>query len=824
MSEYKLRIDSAYWLAPGYACILLSDNWNFDALPPFKLTDPSLKIKRLRRMPPSDLAYFTGYEYTQKQIEFVLDPNRHPQIDFHSDPVSVVGTFNNWGDCQNREEYELDSKAIHSNQALFSKLIETESLAIKANNTPIPFKFLSRAGHWINPLSSAPNLQKDNLGNLNYYLDPSLRGKYAFLFNLENARGMDQPLSISLDQTEFTPIIPGLSFYDLKSSLKLGATIEENHTTTFRIFAPRASKVFVETQNMLDQDPIRYELKLSYDQLTWETQVKTDLSGFLYQFFIEGNNDQVSTDFDGLVPILDPYAKATIGPKGPAIITKESGEVKIEYPFNPPKWQDLSILECHIKDLTVLLPDGDEQSKDPNYYRGGFEEVSNYLHSKDNYLLTLGINAVELLPIQQFDSNCAENYHWGYMTNNYFSPSAWYSDKQSTKDPNQSFKQMIADFHKFGKSVILDVVYNHVGEPPHLARIDKAYYFYLNSDGAFENWSGCGNTLRCESAMTKHLIIESLSYLVTRYDIDGFRFDLAELIGIEVLKEIGQALKALKPSIILIAEPWSFRGEIKREMRLAGFMFWNDEFREFAKSYVMGSSNIDALNYYIQGATAYLSAWPSQSINYIASHDDYAWIDKITENENFQGQYPTENDIKRTHMAIGLTFCAFGTPMITEGIDFLKSKNGSPNTYLRGDLNALNYKAITEQYKTHKYTQDWINFRHSKWGVYLRLEHNQNDRYVKVIRSSKLEHSSAAILFNADLSKGENQILVMLNPHFEDSKIPLGQNLSVDWKLIASIDHFNLEGIKTDLIYKETDQINLPPMSLFLAVRPAWKS
>ena len=331
------------------------------------------------------------------------------------------------------------------------------------------------------------------------------------------------------------------------------------------------------------------------------------LPDFFITYLSKVINDSISTLFDGNVPILDPYAKATVGPSGPAIIINQRATEPLENLFHPPHWHDLSILECHIKDLTAKIPP-ESNSESPT--NGTFAAISKYLRSKDNYLLTLGVNAIELLPVQQFDSPNQESYHWGYMTNNYFSPCAWYTDTQDTFNPNQSFKQMVEDFHQYDKSVILDVVYNHVGEPPHLARIDKAYYFYLTDSGDFENWSGCGNTIRSESAMSKRLIIESLIHLIQTYDVDGFRFDLAELIGIEVLKEIEKALKAVKPSIILIAEPWSFRGEIKTDLRHAGFMFWNDEFREFAHEYVLGESHIDSLAYFIKGSTNYLAAWP----------------------------------------------------------------------------------------------------------------------------------------------------------------------------------------------------------------------
>lgn len=827
MSEHHLTIDSAYWINPGCACVLLSDNWNFESLPPLKLNDPAYTMVRLRRMPSSDLAYFTAYERKGTAIEFILDPNRHPHIDFHTDPVAVVGNFNDWGSCSDRSDFELESRARNNQQALFSKSILMERLGLDSRDSaPIDFKFITRSGHWINPLSSAPNLKTDPRGNINYFLKPNSNGSQAFLFNLSKGRGMDRPLSVGLDPHNYTPILPGLSFYDLKSTLPLGATIEADQSTSFRIFAPRATQVSIEIQIPPDPSCARYPLKLSYDQLTWEINLPSDLSGAQYQFYIEGANDGITTHFDGSVPVLDPYAKATLGPEGPAVVLNPKAVFPSEDRFHPPHWHDLSILECHIKDLTARLPkEGQDLSEDtlhPNHYKGSFAAISRYLNSKDNYLLTLGINAIELLPIQQFDSPDGESYHWGYMTNNYFSPCVWYADRENGQDAVESFQQMIADFHRFDKAVILDVVYNHVGEPPHLARIDKAYYFYLDPLGAFENWSGCGNTLRSESAMTKHLIIESLCHLVQSYDIDGFRFDLAELIGIEVLKEIATALKALKPSIILIAEPWSFRGEIKRDLRHAGFMFWNDEFREFALDYVRGQSSIDALNYFIKGSTAHLAAWPSQSVNYIASHDDRAWIDKLTENPDHQGQHPTETDIRRTHMAAALIYASLGTPMIHQGLDFLHSKEGIENTYQRGDLNALDYSALKRQLQSHHYFQSWIQFRQSAWGDCLRLENSPSETYMKIFRSSHSEHSSAVILYNADYSKGGKQILLMLNPHFESTYIPLGQHSASDWKLIASIDRFNLEGIETDFVCVDRDTIELPPLSIFLAVRPAW--
>ena len=297
---------------------------------------------------------------------------------------------------------------------MFTKTISSEQLNIDTES--IEFKFVTRSGHWINPLSSAPNLKKDARGNLNYYLDPKRNGRHAFLFNLDGHRGLDRSISISLDQENFTPILPGLSFYDLKTDLPLGAVIESDQSTTFRLFAPRASKVSVEIQSTLDQPATRHSMNLMYDQLTWEVNIQNDLTGCFYNLFVEGHNDSISTLFDGNVPILDPYAKATVGPSGPAIIINQRATEPLENLFHPPHWHDLSILECHIKDLTAKIPP-ESNSESPT--NGTFAAISKYLHSKDNYLLTLGVNAIELLPVQQFDSPNQESYHWGYMTNNY---------------------------------------------------------------------------------------------------------------------------------------------------------------------------------------------------------------------------------------------------------------------------------------------------------------------------------------------------------------------------------------------------------------------
>jgi pullulanase/glycogen debranching enzyme len=262
---------------------------------------------------------------------------------------------------------------------------------------------------------------------------------------------------------------------------------------------------------------------------------------------------------------------------------------------------------------------------------------------------------VELLPIQEIGDTYDKNeYHWGYMPANYCSPESSYAQIPELGSQIKELQDLVAAFHQHGMAVIMDVVYNHVGEPNHLLHIDKQYYFHLEKEGNLSNWSGCGNDLRCDTLIGRRLIIDSLAHLVETYNVDGFRFDLAELIGVDVLKEIEVALKRIKPSIILIAEPWSFRGHIALDLKTTGDAHWNDGYREFLRDYQLGQGNQDGLRYFLCGSLDHLTVWPAQSINYVESHDDFCWLDKITENPDHFGMHPTANDRRRTYLMVAI--------------------------------------------------------------------------------------------------------------------------------------------------------------------------
>ncbi len=813
MNPSQNHIQAAYWIRPGEGCVLLSRNWKKSGLPPLSLKGNKLKMHQLRQMEPEEIGRFTGYYEEGDKIIFCLNPRRYPHIDFDHDPVHAAGPFNDWGRAHDAADYKLSPAETKTGKPLYK--VEIHRDRVVAAGKKMTFKFVTKSWHWLTPLRCAANLSEDKTGNLNYVLNVSRSGLHAFVFNLKgDARGMDQAAHVVWENEHAHPIVPGLFFYDLKSDKPCGPSTEKGNTA-FRLFAPRASKVSIEVFNDLDEKkPHRFDLDLCEDRVTWEVTLEGNFHGWFYRYFVDGPDDGHTTHFDYKKALLDPYARATVGPEGPGIVLDPAKANKVKQRHQPPHWQDLSVLECHVRDLVHFAPT-DLTEKE----RKGFAGVTKLLQEDNCYLRRLGVNTLEFQPIQQFDSTTLDEYHWGYMTNNYFAPCAWYGTDPAKASQNHEFKEMVEACHENDLSVVIDVVYNHVGEPPNLLYIDKAYYFHLTEEGELVNWSGCGNTLRAESAMSLDLIIGSLSHLVDAYDIDGFRFDLAELISIEVLKEIGDALRAIKPSIVLIAEPWSFRGSIQWDSRMAGYSFWNDGFREFVRDYVKGHGNSGALTYFVKGCIDHMAAWPSQSVNYVESHDDRCWLDDITENNDFNGEHPTHNDTMRTHMMAALLYTSVGIPMISCGQDFMRSKRGLKNTYQRGDINALNYHRINDFGQTHEYFKQWIAFRNSHWGKILRLDQNPSEGYLRVFNCENSERSAAALLFNADRSLGNKQILLALNPHFEDAKIHLYDVDGQGWKEIADIRNFNEHGIMNNRMNRDERNIYLGHITLGLWVR-----
>jgi pullulanase/glycogen debranching enzyme len=493
--------------------------------------------------------------------------------------------------------------------------------------------------------------------------------------------------------------------------------------------------------------------------------------------------------FDPAARILDPYALATVDRDGPGIVLEREWVGRADRSFRTPPWQDLVIVEAHVRDLAANAP-GNATAEEAR----GFTGLRRWVEHPDFYLHRLGVNCVELQPVQEFDNRTPEEYHWGYMTNNFFAPESSYALAPARASGVRELQALVAAFHRRGLAVLLDVVYNHVGEPAHLMFIDRLYYFEQDAEGKLANWSGCGNDLRAGAAMARRLIIDSCTHLIEAYGVDGFRFDLAELLGVETLREVEKALKRVKPNVILIAEPWSFRGHIAGALRATGFASWNDGYRDFVRDYVLGRGAGERLEYYLRGSPWYFAKWPAQTVNYTESHDDRAWIDVITENPGGDGFAPTPDDRRRTHLMAAVLFMSLGIPMLAAGQDFLRSKHGVRNTYQRGDLNALDYGRLRRYPGTHAYFADWIAFRRGPCGRLLRQYSRPSEGFFEFFRPAAADAAAPplAALYNADGSQGPIRLLFAVNPAAGDITIPIGEAPAGPrrWRQVADHDRF----------------------------------
>ena len=715
MSSRRTPIAQAWLETPDAGVVELTRDWFGKAPPPIFLGAPPRPFRVLRPVPGVFFAEESGYFVNNRQeIWFLLEATRFPWLDLKTVQIYVAGDFNGWSHAVGRAEWQLKLENFGGQKVFILRKPAGSFLAQHHQR----FKFVTGEQHWLEVPVTAPNLVRDESGNSNYSIDPDRSGQHRFYFETVAPLELSENhvvLWSDADGEQKVPLRPDGFFFKMHSAVELGALVEEDETV-FRLFAPRARRVRLKLQQEVDtaEEPTIFPLARTHDGV-WEVRLNRNLHGWFYWFVVEGPANAFG-HFDRQFPLVDPYAKAVVSRLGPGVVLADTAFPPLKVPFSTPQWQDLVIAEAHVRDLVAQAPL--ELSAEE---RHGFAGLTQWVNSPDFYLKRLGVNAVELQPVQEFDNRTTGEYHWGYMPVNWFAPSSAYASAPAKASQVAEFRELVEAFHRQGIAVILDVVYNHQGEPSHLMFVDKHYYFEDGRDGSLTNWSGCGNDFRASSAMALRLIIDSCVHLIRAYGVDGFRFDLAELIGLEPLKRIEKALKKVKSDVILIAEPWSFRGHLAGALAETGWTSWNDGYRKFLPAYVRGEGAREGFEYFLKGSPWYFAKWPAQTVNYTESHDDRTWIDVITENADGNGHNPTANDRRRTHLMCAVLMSSVGIPMLAAGQDFLRAKQGVTNTYQRGDLNALEYRRIFRFPTTFRYFADWIRFRRSERGRLLRL-------------------------------------------------------------------------------------------------------
>lgn len=813
MSQRARKVVQAWLDAPNSGVIELVRDWRLREKPDLRLSG-GLTFTGLERV--SDLVHGRDYGYfvaAPGRVFFVVSVAAHPEIDPLAERLYLAGDFNGWADAAGRDEWELFPATVSGElMMVWSGASETF-----LNSHGLRFKFVTRDRRWLPVPATAPNAIRDESGNTNYFFDPERTGHHMYRFTLGAPLDLSRVWSVEWEKPsgEGAPLRPDGFFFRMKSDLPLGATVRP-HETVFRLFAPRASRVELCVAESPDPRavPHRYSLIRRAEpvehmreamhalrgeggrkpepaawQGVWEVTLDRNLEGWFYWYHVDGPGGPYG-HFDPEHRILDPYALASVGREGPGIVVDRARHARSERTFKTPDWQNLVIAEAHVRDLARHAPSQAAEAE-----RLGFEGLRKWVESPDFYLHRLGVNCVELQPVHENDALTREEYAWGYMPVSWFAPASTYSRDPASASGIREFQDLVAAFHRRGMAVILDVVFNHQGVPAHLMYLDKHYYFEVGNDGSLSNWSGCGNDLRARSAMARRLIIDSCLHFIETYGVDGFRFDLAELLGTDVLREIERALKLVKRDVILVAEPWSFRGHIAGELAETGWSSWNDGYRNFLRDYVRGGGSPEQAEYFLKGSPWYYARWPAQTVNYTESHDDRTWIDVITENGDGSGHYPTANDRRRTHLMAAILFASLGIPMISAGQDFLRSKHGVNNTYLRGDLNALDYRRLQRYSGTHAYFASWITFRLGEHGRLLRQWSMPSEGYFR--RFGAPNSPAIALLYNADGSQGLDRLLFAVNPAQTDVEIALDADVTRRlWRQVADHERFDLHGVR----------------------------
>jgi pullulanase len=762
-------------------------------LPPIKLPQGAKGRLILTRESSFEYAKYSGYAVNGEWVSFVA------RIDAPGEKLYLSGDFNGWGKAIGQKTWELLPQEMMADERWGILTVKRDLLGECRL-----FKFVNAEGVWREPSADAPNIAYEG-GARNHAIDYRKTGAHSFRWELEgggNWLTVNELRWVEGEHEELFPIWPGSGFYALESSAPQGALLEDGQTT-FRLFAPRAEWVAVVYYRPDLPAPERHEVAMTrQNDGCWSARIAERLEGYNYFYRVDGPT-WAHTHFDRSRELLDPWALAVRDGHG-VVVDKAKLLKGAPPPFEPPAMEELVLVEAHLQDILAKAPlklNADE--------RRGYSGLRQLLEWSENPLAMVGANALELQPLAEFDGD-GKSYHWGYMPINFFAPASAYAARPAATSQLQEMQQMVRACHEKGISVIVDVVMNHIGVPASPMGIDKAYYFRTNAEGGLTNWSGCGNDFRIESAMAERLALEALEHWVLAYGVDGFRFDLAELLGVDFLKKAEQRLRKIKPRIVMIAEPWSFKGHLGAALKQTSYANWSDGYREFVPAYLHGRTGVEAAKYFVGGSVGGASVRPVQTVNYVESHDDHSWLDKITQNPAKNGYHPTLHDRRLTHLMASLMTMSLGVPMWAAGVETLRSKYGVGNTYLRGDLNAIDYARRRDYPSSSDYFRALGAFRRGPNGRALRVANCPAGylRYYECAGSSAL-----AVLYNAEGKEDAKRILYLINPLNHPVNMTLAGLDPKLWRQVADHERMDETGLKTHLWPWQGGNMEIPPVS-----------
>lgn len=508
--------------------------------------------------------------------------------------------------------------------------------------------------------------------------------------------------------------------------------------------------------------PESYKIGFCYSMIVFDL----DIEEFEYAYRLDGPYDEKKgLRFDKNKILLDPYARAVTGQSQWGHVNNAQHGYRARVVHSNFDWgdqrhhsipmEDLIIYELHVRGFTM-----DESSGVKHH--GTFEG----LREKIPYLKELGVNAVELMPIFEFDEMrdvrlIDENElidFWGYNPVSFFAPNTSYCSSMEYNREGLELKTLIKDLHDNGIEVILDVVFNHTAEGNEFGPcfsfkgFDNNIYYMLTPDGHYYNFSGCGNTLNCNHPVVRDMILECLRYWVIEYRVDGFRFDLASILGRNddgtplsqppLLRSL--AFDSILGNVKLIAEAWDAGGlyQVGSFPSWKRWAEWNGRYRDDMRRFLKGD------DFLAQTAAARITGSPdlydpayrggNASINFLTCHDGFTLYDLYSYNQkhneaNGWGNTDGADDnnswncgvegetddpailaLRKRLMknACAILLCSRGTPMFLSGDEFADTRYGNNNPYCQDNLISwLDWSLLKKNKDLFDFFQYMIRFR-----------------------------------------------------------------------------------------------------------------
>lgn len=508
--------------------------------------------------------------------------------------------------------------------------------------------------------------------------------------------------------------------------------------------------------------PESYRIGFCYSMIVFDL----DIEEFEYAYRLDGPYDEKKgLRFDKNKILLDPYARAVTGQSQWGHVNNAQHGYRARVVQSNFDWgdqrhhsipmEDLIIYELHVRGFTM-----DESSGVKHH--GTFEG----LREKISYLKELGVNAVELMPIFEFDEMrdvrlIDENElidFWGYNPVSFFAPNTSYCSSMEYNREGLELKTLIKDLHDNGIEVILDVVFNHTAEGNEFGPcfsfkgFDNNIYYMLTPDGHYYNFSGCGNTLNCNHPVVRDMILECLRYWVIEYRVDGFRFDLASILGRNddgtplsqppLLRSL--AFDSILGNVKLIAEAWDAGGlyQVGSFPSWKRWAEWNGRYRDDMRRFLKGD------DFLARTAAARITGSPdlydpayrggNASINFLTCHDGFTLYDLYSYNQkhneaNGWGNTDGADDnnswncgvegetddpailaLRKRLMknACAILLCSRGTPMFLSGDEFADTRYGNNNPYCQDNLISwLDWSLLKKNKDLFDFFQYMIRFR-----------------------------------------------------------------------------------------------------------------